>query len=727
MSGICVDPSGTRGICIKKQILIQCIPPLFQKNKSRSNSHRSAIIQNIFLKSSRQFMMDKLNPVLQWLNSNPEYSGLITFGIAAAESIAIIGTVIPGTVMMTAIGTLAGMGIIPLWYTIFWAMIGAIAGDGISYWLGRMFNERLPFLWPFKAHPYLLESGERFFRKHGWLSVFIGRFVGPVRALIPLVAGMLNMSPFSFTVANVLSAIGWAPLYMLPGILLGAASLELPPDVALHVILSLLMTTLLLALCFWLLTKFFKLIRKQIDRLLTNTWRKLHHSKYFSLITSGLQHYDAKRTHGQLTLAFYFLITCGLLAYLFFTVVMEGSENIDINNICFYLFRSLRTPTGDTIMLAIAFLGEKTVLLPLSVTLFAWLAYAKRWRTAWHVLALGVLAVAGIVGLKCLSHSPRPWGILHNTEEYSFPSGHTTLAVTYYFGITLLLIKAMKIRARKLFYYAALVLIAAVSLSRLYFGVHWFTDIVAGWLLGATILMLVSLSYNRKSEKPLHPTGIILTILLTLSATYTLAVTKHFSQLKTNYTQLGWPTQSISLNNWWNRQGDHLPLYRVNRFGISGQILNVQWLGDLNEIKNYLLQNGWRIPPQPNVASVLHRLSDIDSTEHLPLVSPLYLDKNPVLVLIKQMNNKSLIAFRLWDSHLIIQNSSERLWVGSVEFVPRTYSWLFKRKQREFTLTPAILFKQVPHHDEIRTDSIQVNYGTQRVQPMILIKPQTGK
>src|SRR5688572_23211545 len=102
-------------------------------------------------------MMDKLSPILQWINAHPEFSGFVTFFISAIESIAIIGTIIPGTVMMTAIGTLAGMGIIPLWPTIFWAIVGAVVGDGISYWLGRSFKGRLHYVWPFTTHPYLLE------------------------------------------------------------------------------------------------------------------------------------------------------------------------------------------------------------------------------------------------------------------------------------------------------------------------------------------------------------------------------------------------------------------------------------------------------------------------------------------------------------------------------------------------------------------------------------------
>src|ERR1700724_3063092 len=98
-------------------------------------------------------MSDIATPILQWLNTHPELAGLATFLISAAESVAIIGTIVPGSVMMTAIGALVGAGIIPFWSTLVWAILGAIVGDGISYWLGYYFKNSLHDTWPFRQHP----------------------------------------------------------------------------------------------------------------------------------------------------------------------------------------------------------------------------------------------------------------------------------------------------------------------------------------------------------------------------------------------------------------------------------------------------------------------------------------------------------------------------------------------------------------------------------------------
>jgi membrane protein DedA with SNARE-associated domain/membrane-associated phospholipid phosphatase len=675
-------------------------------------------------------MTDFASPILQWLNANPQFASLATFLISAAESVAIIGTIVPGSVMMAAIGALVGAGIIPFWSTIFWAILGAIAGDGISYWIGFHFKNRLNDLWPFSTHPDLLRKGKKFFDEHGAKSVFIGRFVGPVRALVPLVAGMLGVRPWRFTVANVTSAIGWAPAYMLPGILLGAASVELPSEIATRFILILILSSLFIILCLWLLKKLFEQLNKEINQFLNWIWKALKKSRYFHLLTAVLKHHNKAKPHGQLTLGFYFLLTCFALLYLLSMVAYQGPQNIFINNALFHFFRSIRSPTADNIMLHISFLGEKWVLLPVSVTLFTWLVFKKRMHTAWHVLSLGVLITGGIELAKILVHSPRPWGVVNGdySSHFSFPSGHTALAVMYYFAFALLLIKLNKIRRFRYVIYAAVgLLVSTICISRLYFGVHWLTDILGSMLLGAAILMFVILSYNRTSEKRIEPKGVFLTILLTLVISYSISVHFFFDKFKSAYNMVEWPTYTITLNDWWSQQGQHFPLSRVNRVGLPAKTFNVQWIEDLPAIQEILLKNGWEIAPKNDLLRVLYRLTAIQSTEHLPLVPPTYLDKAPVLVLLKRINGSNkLLVLRFWDAYLSIQHSPKPLWLASVEYAPSTYSWLFKRKHSpEVSSILSVLFNTLPKQYDIKQAIVNTQVNKHHLQqPIVLIKPK---
>jgi membrane protein DedA with SNARE-associated domain/membrane-associated phospholipid phosphatase len=675
-------------------------------------------------------MSDIASPLFQWLNTHPELAGLATFFISAAESVAIIGTIVPGSVMMTAIGALVGAGIIPFWLTMIWAILGAIVGDGISYWIGYYFKDDLNNIWPFRKHPTLLESGKGFFQKHGAKSVFIGRFVGPVRALVPLVAGMLDVSPWRFTMANVTSALGWAPAYMLPGILIGAASVELPSEIATRVILMLVLAGLFILLCIWLLKKIFELIQKEVNQFLIWIWNFLEKSRYFHLLASALKHYDKTKPHGQLTLGFYFILTCLTLLYFLSIVIYQGPQNLSINNIIFHFFRSIRTPAADNLMLGISFLGQKYVLLPISFTLFAWFTWTRRMHTAWHTLSLGLVTAAGVAIAKSLTHIQRPWGVLDKTatSQFSFPSGHTTLAIVFYMAIALLIIKMFNMRAyRQIIYSLTGTLITAIILSRLYFGVHWFTDIVLSSLLGAAILMFFVLSYNRSGEKNIQPKGVIVTILITLMITYSLNLYSAFNQLKYDYTMLPWPTHTVIFDDWWQQQGENFPLYRINRLGLSTKTFNIQWIDNLEKIQQLLLQNGWEEAPKYDWLRVLYRITAVQSTEHLPLVSPTYLDKAPTLVFIKHINGSNkLLVLRFWNSFVRIKNLPRPLWMGSVELAPSTYSWLFKSKHnKEVVLTSSLLFTKPLSEHEIKqiTVIIKMNHHAKN-QVIILIKPK---
>lgn len=200
--------------------------------------------------------LSTFQPIFDWLALHPHLSGAVVFSIAAIESLVVIGILVPGVALMLGIGTLVGLGLLPVWSTLFWAAAGAVFGDGLGYWLGRHYDSQLRNLWPLTRYPDLIPKGERFFKRHGGKSIVFGRFVGPIRSIIPAVAGMMHMPPARFYLVNIISAIAWAPAVILPGAAFGA-SLGLASDVALRLAIVLLVLFFLIWFIAWSIKKLF--------------------------------------------------------------------------------------------------------------------------------------------------------------------------------------------------------------------------------------------------------------------------------------------------------------------------------------------------------------------------------------------------------------------------------------------------------------------------------------
>lgn len=166
-------------------------------------------------------MNNFLESTLTFFNGNPEYILLGVFIVALCESLAVVGIIVPGVGLITAMSVLAGNTQVPVLLLLACAMTGAFLGDFISFMIGRYCQSFLPSIWPFKRNPQWLNNGEAFFARHGGKSIFLGRFIGPIRPFIPMVAGMMNMNFHHFLLLNLLSAVAWGAVYLLPSYYLG--------------------------------------------------------------------------------------------------------------------------------------------------------------------------------------------------------------------------------------------------------------------------------------------------------------------------------------------------------------------------------------------------------------------------------------------------------------------------------------------------------------------------
>ena len=162
-------------------------------------------------------MENLVRPTLDFISAHSEWAFPVMFVTSFGESFAFLSLFFPGTSILIVAGTLMSAGSLPYWPVVAGAVLGAILGDSVSFWLGSRYGGGIDRIWPFTRNRELLPNGIRFFAKHGGKSVFVGRFFGPVRAVVPLAAGIMRMPWGWFWFANVTSAIVWAPMLLLAG------------------------------------------------------------------------------------------------------------------------------------------------------------------------------------------------------------------------------------------------------------------------------------------------------------------------------------------------------------------------------------------------------------------------------------------------------------------------------------------------------------------------------
>ena len=160
-----------------------------------------------------------IHEIVSFIGHHAIWAGPLMFVVSFGESFAFLSLLFPGTAIMLAAGAFIPSGTLSFWPLLIGCVCGATCGDAISYWLGRRYGHLVERVWPFTRHPELLAKGYAFFERHGGKSVFIGRFFGPFRAIVPLVAGISKMPPARFWIANIASALVWAPALLLPGVL----------------------------------------------------------------------------------------------------------------------------------------------------------------------------------------------------------------------------------------------------------------------------------------------------------------------------------------------------------------------------------------------------------------------------------------------------------------------------------------------------------------------------
>lgn len=178
-----------------------------------------------------------VDAVVSFVREHESWAAPVAFIVAFGESFCFLSLLVPGTAILVGISALlaaSGVDIAVLTPAILAAGLGGTLGYAVSFWIGRYFQDSVHKIWPFTTRPHMITQAEEFFATYGAFGVFLGHFFGPVRAVIPVVAGMFRMREIPFQLANVLSAFIWAAGVIAPAFFLVTFKAEVVAFLAAH-------------------------------------------------------------------------------------------------------------------------------------------------------------------------------------------------------------------------------------------------------------------------------------------------------------------------------------------------------------------------------------------------------------------------------------------------------------------------------------------------------------
>lgn len=635
--------------------------------------------------------LETIKPFIDWLEMNPGWAALATFILSCAESLAIVGLFIPGTIVMPAIGSMIGAGVLPAWPIIIAAILGAIVGDSSSYWLGYYFHGSIRRMWPFNHFPRLLSSGEQFFLKYGGMSVFIGRFVGPVRPIIPVVAGMMNMPPLNFFIANLTSAIAWAIAYMAPGFLLGAISEQLAPHTAARLLVMLAIATIAAWLLWWLFKKIWYYFEEWLQKYCHRFWQYVKHSENWQWLYTALKDHQHPNSHRPLLIALSSL-PCYLAFFILTFFVIHHTKLIAVSDKFTYLFlRSFQSHITDVVMAHIHAAATNSVFITLLIAAPLYLIIFRNWRACWFWLINLGFTWSVVAILKAYLKTPRPLAHYDISMGWSYPGLHSALMVAIIGSSVMLLMQSVRRRQIPLLLSISSLLIFIIALPQLYFGINWLSDELGGILIALAIAMTSTVLYHRHPIIKINSKYFIIFIIicmcvptLWLSKTQAGKFLEHFQKNDLSY--------QTSFADWWTGKPLPISVIRTNLFDQPTELMTIQYTGSLSTLTKLLEKNGWQQAPNPSLAVILNRIGAKDRLSQLPLFPDLYQAQKPALIMTKKLHSpERLLVLRLWSSHLYLQPQNHVLWLGTLHY--HQPFELFKHRHQEYH---EILAKEEP-------------------------------
>ena len=438
-----------------------------------------------------QYLIDLVERLGQW-------GYLIIFLGAMLESAAFLGLVIPGESLVLVAGFLAAQGSLDLDLLIIAVAAGAGIGDSIGYEMGRQMGR--PALVRYGSRFGLtqarVQGTDEFFARHGSKAVFLGRFVGFARALVPFLAGSSRMPYRAFLPYNMLGAVLWASAVASLGYFLGASwqTAERWIGRASAIVGGLLVFTLLLAWLWRWAVRHEDTLRQAWIRFLRRPGVRALRHRFAPQISFVQDRFSPTSYLGlQLTAGAVVLIGASWLFGGIAEDVVSGDPLTVIDLQVAQWFHAHSTALMTRVMLIVTHLHGPLAVMLAVVLIAAGLAWQRNW---YWLLCVGLTVPFGMllnVVMKYAFHRARPSfdDPLLMLTTYSFPSGHVAGATLFYGVMAAMVIsRTAAWRWRVMAVFIAIMMVVLVALTRVYLGVHYLSDVLAAFAEGVAWLAL---------------------------------------------------------------------------------------------------------------------------------------------------------------------------------------------------------------------------------------------
>lgn len=624
--------------------------------------------------------------LLAWISDNPAWAGLALFLVAFVESLVVVGFFLPGILILFGIGALLGMGEaswIPLWVG---GSLGALCGDILSFWIGQRYQMQLRRMWPFARYPGMLMRGRAFFERHGAKSVLAGRFIGPLRPVIPTTAGMMGMRWSTFLAVCIPACVLWTPAYLVPGMLFGA-SLEVASQYAGRLALVIGLAVGIVWLSLWFIRSIYALSAVQSARWLRHAIRWTRRHPVLGRILGPI--IDPSQPE-VLSVTMLGLLLVGTLCGLALLLLLSpfGSEPGQRDLAVLAWTQTLRNDITDPFMVAISQLSRAWVLLPTVVATALWLLGANRLSAALHWL----VAMAGGLALQIIMDwTLRSMPLVDIAEqEFTFlPSAPLTMTTVVLGFFSVMVAKELRRRHRKWPYLASTLLLTLLIIARVYLGLDWLSGALLGCILGLAWTAIVGMAYRARALRPFAGAVACSIFYGTLALTLTWQVGIHLDE-DLEAVRIPVAERPLDPERWWDDEWSSLPTERTR--AQVARDFNLQVALPLEQVESGLVDAGWTKVEPAGWRWVLQSLNPEADTRTLPLTGRNFLGQSEQIVLRRPTADpEEQWVLRLWDSGGRLGDAERPLYLGQFTLERLEHRlWLFSLWRPQYPTATAL-------------------------------------